>query len=222
MGGVSGRSRYADRADAGAVLAVALQRYAGRPDVLALGLPRGGVPVAAAIADRLRVPLDAFVVRKLGLPRHPEVAMGAVAGAAGGIATVRNESVIASAHVREADFAQVLERETAELRRRERLYRGDRAAVDVRDRVVLVIDDGLATGASMRVALSVIQEQRPGRIVVAAPVGPPDVCAALAEGIDEVVVPWQPTDFVAVGAAYRDFGQTSSDEVRELLRRRRV
>lgn len=227
MGKVRAHSLYDDRAAAGAALAADLRAYAGRPDVVVLGLPRGGVPVAAALADRLAAPLDVLVVRKLGLPWHPEVAMGAVgavagaagavAGTAGGIETVRNESVIASSHVRKADFARVFESEVAELRRREALYRGGRRVLSLDGRVVVLVDDGLATGASMRVAVHVIQRQRPARLVVAVPVGPPEVCAALAAEVDELVCPWQPADFVAVGAAYRRFEQTSNDEVRQLL-----
>lgn len=211
------RRPYADRAAAGAALAEQLSRYAARSDVVVLGLPRGGVPVAAVVADRLGAPLDVLVVRKLGLPRHPEVAMGAVAGTADGLETVHNVGVLDQSHVPDEEFARVRDEEVAELRRREELYRGSRSPVPLRDCVVLLVDDGLATGATMRVAVRVIQQQGVALSVAVAPVGPPDVCAALAEEVDELVCPWQPRDFAAVGAAYREFGQTSNDEVRRLL-----
>lgn len=208
---------YADRAAAGAALAPELSAYADRADVAVLGLPRGGVPVAAVIAQRLAAPLDVLVVRKLGLPRHPEVAMGAVAGAAGNLEVVRNPEVLRRARVTDEEFDRVLAAEVAELHRREERYRGSRPTLSLLGRMVLVVDDGLATGATMRVAMHVIQRQGPARIVLVAPVGPPDVCAALAGEADELVCPWQPPDFSAVGAAYRVFDQTSSDEVRHLL-----
>jgi putative phosphoribosyl transferase len=208
---------YADRRAAGAALAAELNTYADRADLAVLGLPRGGVPVAAVIAQRLAAPLDVLVVRKLGLPRHPEVAMGAVAGAAGSPHVVRNPEVLRRARITDEDFQRVLATELAELRRREELYRGSRSALPLAGRVVLLVDDGLATGATMRVAVHVVQRQEPARIVLVAPVGPPDVCAALAGEADELVCPWQPSDFSAVGAAYRVFDQTSNDEVRQLL-----
>lgn len=211
------RLPYADRAAAGAALVPALRGYAGRSDVVVLGLPRGGVPVAAVLADALTAPLDVLVVRKVGLPRHPEVAMGAVAGAAGSLEVVRNAEVLQRARVTDGEFESVLVTEMAELRRREGLYRGSRRAVPLQGRVVLLVDDGFATGATMRVAAHVIRPQRPARVVLVAPVGPPDVCAALAGEADEVVCPWQPSDFTAVGAAYGVFGQTTNDEVRRLL-----
>ncbi|MFC6705946.1 phosphoribosyltransferase [Flexivirga alba] len=217
MAGWKRRQLYADRAAAGAALAAGLRAYAGRPDVVVLGLPRGGVPVAAAVADWLDVPLDVLVVRKLGLPRHPEVAMGAVGDAAGSVEVVRNPEVLQRAQVTDDEFDRVLATEVAELHRRSDLYRGIRSALPLQGRAVLVVDDGLATGATMRVAVHVIRRQQPARLVVVAPVGPPDVCAALAGEVDELVCPWQPRDFTAVGAAYQVFGQTSNDEVRRLL-----
>lgn len=208
---------YADRADAGRELASGLDGYAGRDDVVVLGLPRGGVPVAAPVAAHLHAPLDVLVVRKLGLPRHPELAMGAVAGGASGLQVVRNPEVISRGRVSEDVFASVLDAEVAELRRRESLYRGARPPVALRGRVVIVVDDGLATGASLRVALRVIQQEEPGLVVVAIPIGPADACAALAEEVDELVCPWLPADFSAVGQGYVDFDQTTNDEVRRLL-----
>jgi len=211
------REPYADRAAAGAALAEELRDFAERPDVVVLGLPRGGVPVAIEVAQRLSAPLDVLVVRKLGLPRHPELAMGAVAGSAEGLRIVRNPEVIRRARVSDRTFDKVLQTETAELRRREALYRGSREALPLRGRAVVVVDDGLATGASMSVALRVIQEQEAAFVVAAVPIGPADVCAALASRVDRLVCPWSPPDFVAVGAGYRQFGQTSDDEVRRLL-----
>ncbi len=211
------RQLYADRAAAGAALAAELGSYAGRSDVVVLGLPRGGVPVAAVVASRLAAPLDVLVVRKLGLPRHPEVAMGAVAEVAKSLEVVRNPAVLQRARVTDDEFDRALAAEVAELHRRSDLYRGSRAILPLQGRAVLVVDDGLATGATMRVAVHVIRRQRPARVVVVAPVGPPDVCAVLAGEVDELVCPWQPRDFSAVGAAYQVFGQTSNDEVRRLL-----
>lgn len=208
---------YADRVAAGTDLAGRLTAYAGRPDVVVLGLPRGGVPVAAVVAERLGAALDVLVVRKLGLPRRPEVAMGAIAGAGAGVETVRNTAVIRRAGVADMEFAAVHDAETAELRRREQAYRGSRRPVAVAGRSVVLVDDGLATGATMRVAARVIQRQGPARLVLAAPVGPPEVCAALASEADELCCPWQPRDFTAVGAAYIAFDQTSNEEVRRLL-----
>lgn len=211
------REPYADRAAAGRVLVGELRDLAGRPDVVVLGLPRGGVPVAFEVARRLPAPLDVVVVRKLGLPRHPELAMGAVASSAGELQIVRNEAVIRRGRVRDRAFDKVLEAETAELRRREALYRGSRAPLPLRGRTVVVVDDGLATGASMAVALRVIQEQGVASVVVAVPIGPRDACAALTPQVDRLVCPWTPAHFVAVGAGYREFGQTTDDEVRRLL-----
>jgi len=214
---VSDREPYADRVAAGLALADSLREFAGREDAVVLGLPRGGVPVAAVVARELRLPLDVLVVRKLGLPRHSELAMGAVAAGASGLLVVRNPEVISQGRVRERTFERVLQKETAELRRRESRYRGSRAPLPLRDRVVLVVDDGLATGASMRVALRVIREEGAAYIVPAVPIGPADVCRALATEVDRLVCPWTPAQFVAVGAGYRDFAQTSHEEVRRLI-----
>ena len=214
---MSDREPYADRVAAGLALADSLREFAGREDAVVLGLPRGGVPVAAVVARELRLPLDVLVVRKLGLPRHSELAMGAVAAGASGLLVVRNPEVISQGRVRERTFERVLQKETAELRRRESRYRGSRAPLPLRDRVVLVVDDGLATGASMRVALRVIREEGAAYIVPAVPIGPADVCRALATEVDRLVCPWTPAQFVAVGAGYRDFAQTSHEEVRRLI-----
>lgn len=216
-GDAGDRAPYADRAAAGEVLAASLAALAGR-DVVVLGLPRGGVPVAAEVSRRLLAPLDVLVVRKLGVPRQPEVAMGAVASGRTGPVVLRNPAVIERARVGQRAFRRVLEAEAAELRRREGAYRQSRAALELRGRTVVVVDDGIATGASMRVALRVIREQEAAYVVAAVPVGPPEVRMALGSDVDEVVCPWTPADFAAVGAAYADFEPTTDDEVRRLLR----
>jgi putative phosphoribosyl transferase len=206
--------RYADRREAGRVLAEHLTEFAGRDDVVVLGLPRGGVVVAAEVARALQAPLDAFVVRKIGVPGREELAMGAVAS--GGV-RVRNEDVIRWHGVSDQVFARVAAAEEAELARRERVYRGDAPMRNLGGKVVLLVDDGLATGASMRAAVAAVAELRPARIVVAVPVGAPDACALLEKQGAEVVCPMMPRWFGGVGRFYRDFGQTSDDEVRELL-----
>jgi predicted phosphoribosyltransferase len=206
--------RYRDRSEAGQVLAGLLGGYAGRHDVVVLGLPRGGVPVAAPIAAALDAPLDVFVVRKLGLPGHEELAMGAVGS---GAVTVRNGSVLAQARVPEATFERVRRRERAEVVRREAAYRDGREAVPVAGRTVIVVDDGLATGASMRAALAGLSQLRPARLVVALPVASTEGCAALRDDGHEVVCASTPIGFMAVGSAYLDFTPTSDDQVRALL-----
>ncbi len=206
---------YADRTEAGRLLAQELDEYTGRDDVVVIGLPRGGVPVAAEVAAALDAPLDVVVIRKLGLPQQPELAMGAVTAVGEAVTVVRNDAVVRDAGVDEEEFDGVLAVETAELRRREALYRGDSPPAEVEGRTVVVVDDGLATGASMRAALAALRTQEPARLVVAVPVGAPDTCASLEA--DDVVCPWVPDRFSSVGQAYADFGQTTDDEVRELL-----
>ena len=210
---------FADRVDAGRHLAAALGHLAGT-DVVVLGLPRGGVPVAAEVARALHAPLDVLVVRKLGLPWQPELAMGAVAGVGGSLEEVRNESVIRHSHVSDEVLAQVRTREVAELHRRESAYRGDRPPVDVRGRTVVVVDDGLATGSTMLAAVAAVHEQSPAAVVAAVPVGSRSTCARLRREVDEVVCVWTPIGFRAVGQAYDDFRATSDDEVRAALGRR--
>jgi putative phosphoribosyl transferase len=219
--------RYADRAHAGRVLAACLAEElsslavhgspSNRP-IVVLGLPRGGVPVAAPIAERLSGPLDVLVVRKLGLPGRPELAMGAIASVAGTVEEVRNLDVMAQSSVTEAEFAAVLEEETAELRRREHAYRGRRPVPRVRDAQVVVVDDGLATGATMRAAVAVLRRQEPAQIVVAVPVGSASTCRSISADVDHLVCAWIPRSFEAVGQAYADFSPTTDDEVRDLLR----
>ncbi|SDE33991.1 Predicted phosphoribosyltransferase [Blastococcus fimeti] len=209
--------RFTDRRDAGRALGA---RLAGsvRGDVLVLGLPRGGVVVAAGVAAALGAPLDVLLVRKLGLPGQPELAMGAIAALGDAVATVRTDRVLAAAPVDEAGFAAVRDRELVELRRREVAYRGDRLPPAVTDRTVVLVDDGLATGATVRAALQVLAGQRPGRVVVAVPVGAPGALREVAGLADEVVCLLAPPSFRAVGGAYRAFAQTTDGEVRNLLR----
>ena len=205
---------FLDRSDAGRLLAERLQDYAGRDDVLVLGLPRGGVPVAYEVARALGAPLDAFVVRKLGVPGHEELAMGALAS--GGV-RVLNEAVIAEAGVTEDRFARAVAAESAELARRERLYRGDRDPVEAAGRTVILVDDGLATGSSMRAAALAVRSLGPERVVVAVPVAARQTCEQLRADVDELVCLLAPPRFRAVGEWYEDFGQTSDEEVRSLL-----
>jgi len=207
---------YADRAAAGRALAAELGEVAG--SVLVLGLARGGVPVAAPVAEALGAELDVLIVRKLGLPGQPELAMGAVAGVGDETHTVRNEQVLRG--VNEGTLETVREREIRELRRREQAYRGDRPPVDVRDRVVILVDDGLATGSTMRAAVEAVRQQGPAKVIVAVPVGGPDSCHRLSAIADEVVCVWIPRHYAAVGQAYRNFAPVADDEVRRVLAER--
>ncbi|HET6265556.1 MAG TPA: phosphoribosyltransferase [Usitatibacter sp.] len=206
--------RFHDRADAGRTLASQLAAYAGRHDVVVLGLPRGGVPVAAEVARVLRAPLDVFVVRKLGVPGQEEVAMGAIAS--GGV-EVRNPHVVRSLSISDDVFHDVAERERRELERREQEFRGTRPLPRLAGKTVIVVDDGLATGASMRAALAALRGLRPARIVVAVPVGALETCASLRAQADEVVCAMAPEDFLSVGAWYEDFEQTTDAEVKKAL-----
>ncbi|WP_341915656.1 phosphoribosyltransferase [Polaromonas sp. YR568] len=206
------RLPYEDRREAGRVLADALAHYRGRPHLLVLALPRGGVPVAYEVARALKAPLDVFVVRKLGFPGHEEYAMGAIAS--GG---VRVMNPMPGMHVTPEEVAAAVAREQPELQRRERLYRGQGPAPELRGRTVIVVDDGLATGATMHAALLGIRQQQPARLVMAVPVGAADSCEALQGVADEVVCVATPEPFRAVGLWYRQFPQTSDDEVRALL-----
>lgn len=205
---------FRDRQEAGRALAELVASYRGRDDLLVLGLARGGVPVAREVAAALAAPLDVFLVRKLGVPHWPELAMGALASGGG---VVLNDGVIASSGVREDQLRQVIDRETTELNRRERAYRGDRPPLDVRGKTVFLVDDGMATGASMRVAVRAVRDGGPTAIVVAVPVAPPAVCRELAEEADDVVCVSMPPEFQAVGQAFVDFHQVSDTEVAELL-----
>ncbi len=205
---------FADRRQAGRALAAKLAEYAGRDDVVVLGLPRGGVPVAYEVARALGAPLDVFLVRKLGVPGHEELAFGAL-GSGGVIVT--NPHVVESLGVDEATLRAVVAVEQAELDRREALYRAGRPAVPLAGRTVIVVDDGLATGASMRAAVAALRRRGPRRIVVAVPVAPPEACEALAEEADESICALTPRIFHAVGLWYEDFTQTSDPEVQALL-----
>lgn len=207
---------YRDRAEAGRYLAEKLVGYADHPDVLVLALPRGGVPVAYEVARALHAPLDAFLVRKLGVPGHEELAMGAIAS--GGMRLL-NESVVRALRISPKDIEQVAKVEQAELERREREYRDDRPPPDLRGKTVIVIDDGLATGASMRAAVVALRRQRPARLVVAVPVAAAATCEEFRSEVDEVVCASTPEPFHAVGLWYEDFSQTTDDEVRDLLER---
>jgi putative phosphoribosyl transferase len=206
--------RFLDRADAGRRLAAQLTPYAGRPDVVVLGLPRGGMPVAQEISRALHATLDVFVVRKLGVPGQPELAMGAIAS--GGV-RVLNEEVVHQLRIQPSAFESIVAREQAELERRERTYRGDRPALAVEGKTVIVVDDGLATGSTMRAALSALRRQEPERLVVAVPVGAAETCDELRKLADDVVCLHAPDQFYAVGVWYRDFSETSDQEVREIL-----
>ena len=213
------REQYADRREAGVELADQLSALRGRDDVVVLGLPRGGVPVAYEVAVALGAPLDVFVVRKLGVPGHAELAMGAIAS--GGV-RVMNEDVLAWYSMPEAAIEQVAHAEGLELERREREYRNDQPLVNVEGRIVVLVDDGLATGSTMRAAVQAVRMLAPARIVVAVPVGAADTCRALAATADDVVCARTPEPFSAVGLWYRDFSQTTDEEVRELLEQSRA
>jgi len=210
---------YADRTAAGRDLARHLTTYAGDPRVVVLALPRGGVPVAAPVATALGAPLDVLVVRKLGVPGAPEVAMGAIAGVGDDVVLVHEERVQAAAQVTPDDLDDVYRDELVELRRREAAYRGGRPAPAVRGRVVLLVDDGIATGATVRAAVTALRRQEPARVVVAVPVGSAAACAVVGRDADEVVCVRQPVPFHAVGQGYVDFTPPADDDVRALLAR---
>ncbi len=205
---------FRDRADAGRTLAADLVHLAGRDDVVVLALPRGGVPVAYEVARALRAPLDVFLARKLGVPGQPELAMGAIA--TGGV-RVLHQAVIDALAIAPEAIEDVAAREGAELARREQMYRRGRPPLDVAGRTVVVVDDGLATGATMRAAVTALRAQRAGRIVVAVPVGPRETCEEMAAEADEVVCARMPRSFQAVGQWYDDFSPTTDDEIRALL-----
>jgi len=207
---------FRDRREAGQLLATKLTAYANRPDVLVLALPRGGVPVAYEVARALGAPLDIFLVRKLGIPGYEELAMGAIA--TGGV-RVLNDQVIGGLRIPDYIVDEVAASEQRELMRRERLYRGDRPAPDVRGRTVILVDDGLATGATMLAAVKALRRQQPARIVVAVPTASPEVCEQLRAEVDDVICAITPEPFHAVGLWYEDFSQTTDEEVRDLLAR---
>jgi predicted phosphoribosyltransferase len=207
---------YRDRIDAGKQLAARLSDYADRDDVLVLALPRGGVPVAYEVAKALHAPLDIFLVRKLGVPGHEELAMGAIS--TGGVRVI-NADVVDHLRIPARVIDAVVDAELRELERRERLYRGARAEPDVSGKTVILVDDGLATGSTMRAAVEALRQQNPARIVVAVPVSAPETCDEYRMGVDEIICAQTPEPFMGVGMWYRDFSQTTDEEVREILAR---
>lgn len=207
---------FRDRSEAGQLLAEKLRTYAGHPNLIVLALPRGGVPVGYEVARALGAPLDVFLVRKLGVPRYEELAMGAVAS--GGV-RVLNDDVVRSLHIPEYVIDAVAAWELEELARRERVYRDNRPEPDVRGRTVILVDDGLATGSTMLAAIQALRQQQPARIVMAVPTAPPETCQEMRAQADDVVCAITPEPFYSVGLWYEDFSQTTDEEVRELLAR---
>jgi len=207
---------YRDRIDAGKQLASRLADYANRDDVLVLALPRGGVPVAYEVAKALPAPLDIFLVRKLGVPGHEELAMGAIA--TGGVRVV-NDDVVNYLRIPDDVIDAVADKELSELERRERAYRGTRPEPNVQGKTVILVDDGLATGSTMRAAAAALRQQNPARIVVAVPVSATQTCDEYRMGVDEIICAKTPEPFMGVGMWYLDFSQTSDEEVREILAR---
>ncbi|MBE9140605.1 phosphoribosyltransferase [Nodosilinea sp. LEGE 07088] len=205
---------FQNRTDAGRQLADRLQGYANRPDVLVLGLPRGGVPVAYEVAQALHAPLDVCLVRKLGVPEHKELALGAIAS--GGV-RVFNYGIIHRFQISIPTIATIAAQEQRELERRDRAYRGDRPLPQICDRTVILVDDGIATGATMRAAIAVIAAQQPAQLVVATPVAAPATCEALSHEVDEVVCVTLPESLNAIGYWYEDFSPTTDADVRQLL-----
>ena len=208
------RRTFRDRREAGRVLAEDLTSYRDKEGLLVLGLARGGVPVGWEVAAALHAELDVFLVRKLGVPQWSELAMGAVASGGG---VVMNDNVISSLHISDEQVREVIDREVVELKRREQAYRGDRPVLDPHGRTVILVDDGIATGASMLAAVRAVRAAGPEAIVVAVPVGPPSACEQLAQEADDVVCAMMPPAFEAVGQVFADFHQVTDDEVRELL-----
>ena len=211
-------NRFRDRTEAGQLLAVQLRAYEGRPDVLVLGLPRGGVPVAYEVAKALHAPLDVLIVRKLGVPGQEELAMGAIASSG---VRVLNNDVVQLLGVPDDVIDMVADREQQELERRERLYRGDRSIYEIRGRTIILIDDGIATGATMHAAVAVLRQQQPARIIIAVPVAASSTCEEFAAEVDEFVCIRRPEAFYAVGFWYEDFSPTTDEEVHALLEQSR-
>jgi putative phosphoribosyl transferase len=205
---------FRDRREAGQVLAEELVSYRGKDNLLVLGLARGGVPVGWEVASSLGAPLDVFLVRKLGVPQWQELAMGALATGGG---VVINDSLVRSLGISDGQLQAAIERETEELHRREQAYRGGRPPVDLAGKIAVLVDDGIATGASMLAAVRAVRAAEPAQVVVAVPVGPESACSQIAEEADDVVCATMPPGFEAVGQVFEDFHQVTDDEVRELL-----
>ncbi|MCC5634715.1 phosphoribosyltransferase [Nostoc sp. CHAB 5844] len=212
-------NKFRDRHEAGKMLAKRLTAYANCQDLLVLGLPRGGVPVADEIATSLNAPLDICLVRKLGVPNHEELAMGAIAS--GGV-RVLNYDVVDSLGIDSSTIDEVAAKELQELQRRDRAYRGNRPLPEIKNQTVILVDDGIATGSTMRAAIAIIQQQQPQYLVVAVPVAPPITCEQLQAEVDEVVCLVMPESLYAIGLWYQDFSQTTDAEVRNLLARQSV
>jgi len=209
--------KYINRQQAGRILAHLLRDYAHNPNVIVLALPRGGVPVAYEIANELSVPLDVFIVRKLGVPWHEELAMGAIAS---GGTVVLNDELIQSLNLQSSAIEQVIQREQKELLRREQVYRGKHFFPDLSGKIIILVDDGIATGATIQAAIQALRKHHPASIIVAVPVAADTTCEALIEDVDLLICPLRPTNFYAVGLWYEDFSQTTDEEVVELLRRK--
>jgi len=205
---------FRDRTEAGQVLARCLQQYKNQPDVLILGLPRGGVPVAYEVAREMKAPLDVFIVRKLGVPGHEELGMGAIA--TGGV-RILQEGIVRDLGISPETIEAVSAREQAELERRERLYRGDRPAPTIKGRTIVIVDDGLATGSTMKAAIQAVRQQDPRQVIVAVPTAPSETCEQLKGSADHVVCALTPEPFFAVGGSYADFTQITDEEVRDLI-----
>ena len=205
---------FQDRTQAGKILAGKLLEYRDQPNVLVLALPRGGVPVAVEVAQVLHAPLDVFLVRKLGVPGHEELAMGAVA--TGGV-RVLNQSVIKSLRIKQDELDAVTASEQRELERRQRAYRDDRPLPEIRDHIIILIDDGLATGATMRAAVLAVRQQHPARVVIGVPAAAPETCDEFRDEVDDIVCALTPYPFYGVGQWYEDFSQVTDDEVRKML-----
>jgi predicted phosphoribosyltransferase len=205
---------YDDRYQAGRVLVDSLKNYAKRTDVIVLALPRGGVPVGYEIAHKLSLPLDIFIVRKLGVPGHEELAMGAIAS--GGI-TVLNEEIVNLLHISTEAIDRIQKSEQEELLRREQVYRGNRPSPDLLGKTIILVDDGIATGYTMRAAIAALKQKKPAKLIVAIPVAARSTCDEIAPLVDEIICPMRPVNFYAVGLWYNDFSQTTDEEVMQLL-----
>lgn len=208
--------KFFDRCEAGVILAKNLKEYANNPNVIILALPRGGVPVAYEIANALSAPLDVFIVRKLGLPGHEELAIGAIAS---GGTIFFNESLMSQLNINRISIQNVIEKEQEELVRREHLYRGDKAFPNLKEKTVLLVDDGIATGATMTAAIEALRKHKPTTIVIAVPVAAYSTCEEMAPLVERIVCPLKPIDFYAVGLWYEHFPQISDNEVIELLKK---